>query len=87
MLERWELERKLAELNVRDYQESIVELSRSPKSELQLAWASDKIHAWDKIKEFSGLEDPAYIRHVEKRYAEGLRRSKYRLKKIMKARP
>ena len=87
MLERWELERKLAELNVRDYQESIVELSRSPKSELQLAWASDKIHAWDEIKGFSGLEDPAYIRYVEKRYAEGLRRSQYRLEQIMKARP
>jgi hypothetical protein len=87
MLERWELKRKLDELNVRVSQESTAELNRSPKSELQLAWVSDKRHALDEIKGFSGPDDPGYIRYVEKIYAEGLHRSKYRLEQIMKARP
>ena len=87
MLERWELERKLAELNVRVFQEAFAELKRSPKSKIPLAWTSDKKHVPDEIGNFSGPEDPAYLGYVEKRYAESLRKSKHHLEQVIKARP
>jgi len=52
MLERWELERKLAELNVRVYQESTAELNRSPSLSFNWHGFRTRDTLWMKLRDF-----------------------------------
>lgn len=87
MLERWEINRRQAEIYVETHKKSISELSHATESVLRRKWEFDKQHRKDEIKAFHGPQDPLYKQYLEARHAEGLRRSESRLEEIMKAKP
>lgn len=85
--ERWELYRKLAEDNVKLYEEFLAELDSKPRSHLISKWESDKEYFKDEVKAFTGPDDPAYTTYLRNRYAAGLMRSNARLALLMKEKP
>jgi len=85
--ERWDIDRKQAEINVSVYQDGLKELNSSTEIDMSEEWDLDmKYHTRD-VKVFSGPNDAAYLDYKRKIYTEGLKRSKARLDQLLKNKP
>lgn len=87
MLERWELERKYAKSDVKNYQKAIAELDNEPSALLQSEWEVDKKYRKEEAKTFNGPTDPSYLQYKKNSFTQGLRESESHLKDIMKGKP
>jgi hypothetical protein len=82
--ERWELERKLAEIDVNAYRGLIAKMKNNPQGQLLKAWEHDKKYSRNEVKDFAGPEDPNYAVYLKNRYADGLKRTEAKLKNFSK---
>lgn len=86
-MEIWEIYRSQEEHYVRLYQDFLKELEDSPSTKAREAWEFAKENDSKSISNFTGPDDPKYIRELRKRYKDGLLQSSLRLKQIMEAKP
>ncbi len=81
--ERWELNRKIAERDVKLFRQWLGEFQTRKEALLQEAWNVEKEHRPGDIEKFSGPKDPAYAEYKKKNYIEALRIAEDELKQLM----
>ena len=85
--ERWEIYRKSAAHNIQVYRQLISELRDEPEKHLLKTWNYEKEYSRDRIKSFTGPNDPAFAAYLSKDYAEGLSRNEAKLTNLLKEKP
>lgn len=85
--ERWEIERKQAEIYVSTYQDGLEELNSNKNIDMSEEWDLDSKYHESDVRNFSGPKDARYVKYKKEIYTEGLKRSKARLDQLVKSKP
>lgn len=85
--ERWELLRKHQQTYVDTYLQLLDELERAPNKRSHEAWTHALEHEPKTLRDFSGSQDPRYLKYLKNRYEVGLAESREELSGLMETRP
>jgi hypothetical protein len=85
--DRWSIQRRTAEVHVKNYTKLIHDLETSPLKHSEESWEYAKKYDKDEIAKFKGADDPAYLEYIRANYEKGLKRSEARLEELMKRKP